>query len=150
MHCSEIAKILGKVVEEARENVFCTAEILEKKSQKTCTANLKTSVKILADLQLSLRSSGTIFTDPQGKKGHRSVQILKESSIWGVETDEWIVTKGRPNSPHMVKVANPVFNGMALVLAYVTRFGAWVVLFFSAPTIYCVGEEEYNLCCVFF
>ena len=38
--------------------------------------------KILADLQLSLRSSGTIFTDPQGKLAHRSVQILKESSTW--------------------------------------------------------------------
>ena len=25
---------------------------------------------------------GTIFTDPQGKKAHRSVQILKESSTW--------------------------------------------------------------------
>ena len=33
-------------------------------------------------MQLSLRSSGTIFTEPQVKKAHRSVQILKESSTW--------------------------------------------------------------------
>ena len=31
---------------------------------------------------MSLRSSGTIFTDPQGKWAHRFLQILKESSTW--------------------------------------------------------------------
>ena len=31
---------------------------------------------------MSLRSSGTIFTDPQGKSAHRSVQIVKNSSTW--------------------------------------------------------------------
>ena len=36
--------------------------------------------------ELSLRSSGTIFIDPQGKLAHRSVQILKESSTWDLET----------------------------------------------------------------
>ena len=36
-------------------------------------------------LQLQL-GSGTIFTDPQGKKAHRSVQILKESSTWVVRS----------------------------------------------------------------
>ena len=54
----------------------------EKLSWEICPENLWTSVKILADLQLSLRSSGTIFTDPQGKLAHRSLQILKESSTW--------------------------------------------------------------------
>ena len=49
-----------------------------------CTENPCKSLKILADLQLSLGSSGTIFTDPQGKKAHRSVQILKESSTWDI------------------------------------------------------------------
>ena len=39
-------------------------------------------MKILADLQLSLRSSGTIFTDPQRKLARRFVQILKGSSTW--------------------------------------------------------------------
>ena len=57
-------------------------EGLEKFSWKICTENRWKSVKILTDLQLSLRSSGTIFTDPQGKLAHRSVQILKESSTW--------------------------------------------------------------------
>ena len=37
---------------------------------------------MFADLQLSLRSSGTIFTDPQGKLAHRSLQILKDSATW--------------------------------------------------------------------
>ena len=44
--------------------------IASQKLQKKCLKNLKEirgiSVKIFADLQLSLRSSGTIFTDPQG------------------------------------------------------------------------------------
>ena len=39
-------------------------------------------MNILANLQLSLRNNGLIFTDPQGKKAHRSAQILKESSTW--------------------------------------------------------------------
>ena len=51
-------------------------------SGKICTENLRASVKILAVLQLSLRSSGTIFTDPLGNKACRSVQILKESPTW--------------------------------------------------------------------
>ena len=72
-----------------------SAKILVEKAQKCNTLFPRTSgknflknlykkfVKILADLQLSLRSSGTIFTDPhQGKKANRSVQILKESSTW--------------------------------------------------------------------
>ena len=33
-----------------------------------------------------LRSSGTIFTDPQGKLAHKSVQILKERSTWVSKT----------------------------------------------------------------
>ena len=60
----------------------------EKISWKICTENPWTSLKILADLQLSLRSSGTIFTDPEGKKAHSSVQILKESSTWAVSV--WV------------------------------------------------------------
>ena len=39
-------------------------------------------VNILPDRYLTCRSSGTIFSDPQGNKAHRSVQILKESSAW--------------------------------------------------------------------
>ena len=57
-------------------------EVRKQFSWKICTENLWTSVKILADLQLSLRSSGTIFTDAQGKLAHRYLQILKESSTW--------------------------------------------------------------------
>ena len=57
-------------------------EALEKISCKICTENLWTSVKIFADLQLALHSSSTIFTDPQGKNDHKSVQILKKSSTW--------------------------------------------------------------------
>ena len=59
-------------------------KLREKISWKLCTENPWTSLKILADLQLSLRSSGTIFTDRQGKRAHRSVQILKENSTWGI------------------------------------------------------------------
>ena len=42
----------------------------------------KKSVKIHAYLHFSCRSSGTIFTDPQGNEAHKSVQILNESSTW--------------------------------------------------------------------
>ena len=48
-------------------------EAPEKFFTKTCTKNL-------ADLQLSCQICATIFTDPQGKNAHISVQILKERS----------------------------------------------------------------------
>ena len=38
-------------------------------------------------MQLSLRSSGTMFTDPQGKLAHRSVQILKENMCYKLFLD---------------------------------------------------------------
>ena len=80
MNRSETAKIIFKVGEEARKSVHCFAKSSEKIFLEISTENSRTSVKILTDLQLSLRSSGTIFTDPQGKKAQRYVQILKESS----------------------------------------------------------------------
>ena len=49
---------------------------------KFCSVKSGKSVNIIVDLQVSLRNTGTIFTDPQRKLAHRSVQMLKESSTW--------------------------------------------------------------------
>ena len=63
----------------------------------------------LADLQLSLRSSDTIFTDPQGKLAHRSVHIPRKtqhgltsylfgllyySDVWETEKESVYVCEG--------------------------------------------------------
>ena len=68
------AKIFVELVEEAQEPQKLRKKILGKYIQKI----FETSVKLLSDLQLSLRSSGMIFT---GKKAHRLVQNFRSTLV---------------------------------------------------------------------